>query len=368
MKLATPCDIDAIDKQLLNALQREIPLISEPFLAMATTLEISVDAVLERIGRLKEEQVIRQMSAIFDTKTLGYKSSLVAMKIAADHIDAAAVVINAHPGVSHNYKRNHEYNLWFTVAVPATGDVRGTIELLHHASGAQQTIILPTLRLYKIGVKLDLTGQEAKQEGPDEIYDEARRQEAMQHQLTEDDVTAIRVLQEDMPLTARPFSAWAAGSDWTEERLLTQAQTLAATGVMRRCAAILHHRNAGFKANAMVVWDVPVARTDEIGTFMATQREISHCYRRPTFPDWPFALFTMIHAPTYSDCMAVVDRIEAHCGVMPHQNLFSTKEYKKIRLKYFMPELDAWGDTHRHIEVSAAAKEHVLSIPVTGLV
>ena len=113
-------------------------------------------------------------------------------------------------------------------------------------------------------------------------------------------------------------------------------------GYLRRFAAILHHRNAGFKANAMVVWQVPQEQVDACGTEMALFREVSHCYRRPVYPSWPYPLFTMVHAETYSACTDVVKRIEARIGAFPHKNLFSTKEYKKVRVKYFTPALDTW--------------------------
>ena len=113
-------------------------------------------------------------------------------------------------------------------------------------------------------------------------------------------------------------------------------------GYLRRFAAILHHRNAGFKANAMVVWQVPEDQADACGVEMALFREVSHCYRRPIFPNWPYPLFTMIHAETHSACMDVIKRIEDKIGQFPHKSLFSTKEYKKTRVKYFTPELDTW--------------------------
>lgn len=111
---------------------------------------------------------------------------------------------------------------------------------------------------------------------------------------------------------------------------------------MRRFAAILYHRNAGFIANAMVVWQVPEAQVDEVGSEMGKFRQVSHCYRRPVYANWPYPLFTMVHAATHSACMDIVKQIEARVGEFPHKNLFSTKEYKKTRVKYFSPELDEW--------------------------
>ena len=332
---------DQVDKALLTEVQKAFPVEHRPFELLGKKLGISEQECLERVGRLKTTRVIRQLSAIFDTRSLGYQSTLVAMKADPARADEAAEVINQHPGVSHNYKRNDPFNLWFTVAVPPSDSLEQVVQILHTLAQAQETIILPTLRLYKIGVKLDLTGQEAPLESAEEIYDEKRRT-AAKPPLTEQDIRLIRILQEDLPMLEMPYTVWAEQAEMTEEELFAWAHRMEHLGYMRRFAAILHHRNAGFKANAMVVWQVPEEQVDTVGEGMARYREVSHCYRRPVYPNWPYPLFTMIHAETYAACMGVVKRIEEAVGQFPHKNLFSTKEYKKIRVKYFTPELDEW--------------------------
>jgi len=151
---------DSIDAALLGVLQESLPFVERPFEAMGKRCGLSEDETLRRIQALKDGKVIRQISAIFDTRSLGYASSLVAARIAPEKIDAAVAVINSHPGVSHNYLRNHEFNLWYTIAVPPTSrlGLNGTVNLLHQLSGADTTRLLPTLRLFKIGVRFDVEG------------------------------------------------------------------------------------------------------------------------------------------------------------------------------------------------------------------
>jgi DNA-binding Lrp family transcriptional regulator len=341
MDTAAVDTFDDIDKALLTEVQKRFPIDHRPFQVLGEKLGISEQECLRRVGRLKEQKVIRQLSAIFDTRALGYQSTLAAMKVNPDRVDEAAEVVNAHPGVSHNYKRNDPFNIWFTVAVPPTDSLEQVVNILHTLAGADETIILPTLRLYKIGVKLDLTGNEAPLENQDDIYNEQRRN-AQKPPLAEQDIRFIRILQEDLPQMEMPYAVWAEQAESTEEELFAWARRMEHLGYMRRFAAILHHRNAGFKANAMVVWQVPQEQVDHCGEQMALFREVSHCYRRPVYPSWPYPLFTMIHAQTYSGCMDIVKRIEERIGAFPHKNLFSTKEYKKIRVKYFTPELDTW--------------------------
>ena len=334
---------DEVDKALLTELQKQFPIDHRPFQMLGEKLGISEQQCLERVTRLKESKVIRQLSAIFDTRALGYQSTLTAMKVDPARVDEAAEVINQHPGVSHNYKRNDPFNIWFTIAVPPTDSLEQVIKILHALAKADETIILPTLRLYKIGVKLDLTGQEAPLESQEDIYDEKRRM-SPKPPLTDDDIRFIRIMQEDLPMLEIPYAVWAEQAEATEEELFAWARRMEHLGYLRRFAAILHHRNAGFKANAMVVWQVPQDHVDPVGEQMALFREVSHCYRRPVYPSWPYPLFTMIHAETHSACMDVVRRIEERVGQFPHKSLFSTHEYKKTRVKYFTPELDTWWE------------------------
>ncbi len=150
----------ATDATLLGVLQEQVPFVRRPFADLGKRCGLSEDETLARVKTLKQEKVIRQISAIFDTRSLGYASSLVAAKIAPENLDAAVAVINSHPGVSHNYLRNHEFNLWYTIAVPPTSrlGLDGSVDLLHRLSGAETTRLLPTLRLFKIGVRFDVEG------------------------------------------------------------------------------------------------------------------------------------------------------------------------------------------------------------------
>ena len=334
--------IDGIDKDLLNLIQREFPLEREPFEAMGRSLGLAGDEVIRRIEALKRGRVIRQISAIFDTRVLGYQSSLVAANIPPEKLGSGAKAINSHPGVSHNYERNNEFNLWYTVAVPPHSrlGLEGTVDVLHKISGAERTRILPTLKLFKIGVTLDMKeGATAKKEAPQ--YGEDDR-EGADRNISEDDKAAIRALQEDVPLTPRPFDLWGRQVGLSAEGLLERAYDLRRRKIMRRFSAVLYHRKAGFRANAMGVWKVPEARIDELGNMFAQYQAVSHCYRRPVYEDWPYALFSMVHGRTEEECEAVLDAMAEESGVMERLSLYSTREYKKTRVRYFTPEMEAW--------------------------
>lgn len=337
--------MDLTDRKLLNRLQNDFPLVERPFEELGKGLGISGDEVIERIRRLKgEEKVIRQISAIFDTRALGYHSSLVAMKVDPEQADQAAEVVNSHPGVSHNYKRNHAFNLWFTIALPPTRSLEGTVKRLHELAGADSTRILPTLRLFKIGVDLDMTGERDPAATSDPVYSDRKRPE--KSELTPLEIQAIRELQEDIALTHEPFQAMTDRMGLPVGELFGMARAFIERGQMRRFAAVLHHRQAGFKANAMAVWKAPVDRVEEIGTKMASFMAVSHCYQRPIYPDWPYNVFTMIHGHKAADCQKVVDAISEETEITEYAVLYSSKEYKKTRVRYFTEELDQWEEIH----------------------
>jgi DNA-binding Lrp family transcriptional regulator len=337
-----------LDAELLNAVQWNFPLEAAPFATLADRLGRTEADVIEALQAAKDAGVLRQLSAIFDTRALGYSSALVAAKVAPEHIDAAAAVINEHPGVSHNYKRNHAYNLWYTLAVPPGEDFDAHLDTLHRESGALVTRKLPTLQLYKIGVKLDMTGATAPDAKAEVLEHEKpeRRPDMEAPVLSERETAVIRLAQEDLPLVPRPFAAHAATIGLTEAELLAILESFRDRKLMRRFAAVMNHRTAGFKANAMGVWAVPEDRLGEVGPQMAGFAAVSHCYRRPTYEDWPYTVFTMVHGRSARECEDAIEAIRAETGVDEFTLLWSVKEYKKVRVRYFTPEWDDWRTTH----------------------
>ncbi|HWU40226.1 MAG TPA: AsnC family transcriptional regulator [Candidatus Acidoferrum sp.] len=336
--------MDDLDKRLLNVIQADFPLASRPFQVLGERLGLTEDEVIHRIAALKARRIIRQISAIFDTRSLGYKSSLVAMRVQPERLETAAAVVNGHPGVSHNYERNHVFNLWFTLAVPPTSDLEWTVEHLHAMAGADSTRTLPTLRLFKIGLQLDMEGRTGTErvESASVGYSDARRPSAGRDGLEPKDVAVIRELQEDIPLLPEPYRPMAERMGISESEFFASAAHLSARGYLRRMAAVLHHREAGFSANAMGVWVVPPERSEEVGQIMGSFKAVSHCYLRPTYPDWPYNIFTMVHGQAGRDCQEVISAISQATGITEYALLYSTKQYKKVRLKYFTPELDEW--------------------------
>ncbi len=327
--------LDRLDQLILNRLQSDFPLVPRPFAAIAQDLDLAEAEVLRRIKDLKVARVIRQISAIFDSRALGYQSSLVAFQINPERLDEAAGIVSAHPGVSHNYAREHRINLWFTITLPPGEDLRGTAEELGRRAGAEKILFLPTIRLFKIGVNFDLTGEA---DMTAETAPAADGVKAIQPAvLTPAETNAVRELQDDLPVESRPFARAAGRLGCREEELLDLGSSFIRRGVMRRFAAVIRHRKAGFAANAMGVWVVPEAEVDRVGTVMGSFAGVSHCYQRPSYPpEWPFNVFTMVHGRTLDDCREILGAISQRTGIHQYDLLLSTKEYKKVRVRYFM--------------------------------
>ena len=342
MTISTPgstTTMDLVDRKILNIIQTRFPLVELPFAEIGDEVELPEEEVIERIGELKGKNVVRQISAIFDTRRLGYKTTLVAMRLPADELDAAAQIINVHPGVSHNYARNGHFNLWFTVAVPPYEDLAETVEDMASRTGAESYRLMPTIKFFKIGVNFDMVKEEgaAKKYYSPDGYDRADGQnwnKAMP--ITDFEIEVIRELQEDVELTPRPFSPMAERLGIPLQELFDIADSLQERSLMRRFSAVLHHRRAGFRSNAMAVWKVPSERAIEVGNIMAQSRWVTHCYERPTFPDWPYTHFTMIHATSQDTCEDVAAELSEATGISEYQLLYSTREYKKTRVRYFV--------------------------------
>ncbi|MGZ6911587.1 MAG: siroheme decarboxylase subunit beta [Acidimicrobiia bacterium] len=341
-------ELTDLDADLLNAVQWSFPLTATPYADLAERLGRTEDEVIADLRAAKEAGVLRQLSAIFDTRALGYSSALIAAKVDPERIDEAAAIINEHPGVSHNYKRNHAYNLWYTLAVPPGEDFDAHLDVLHTASGAIVTRKLPTITLYKIGVKLDMTGQTAADAKAEVLEHEKpeRRPDMEAPVLSDVEIQAIRIAQDDLPLVPRPFAVQAEAIGVTEDELLAMLRSFTERKLMRRFAAVMNHRSAGFKANAMGVWAVPEDELAEIGPQMAGFAAVSHCYRRPTYEDWPYTVFTMVHGRTARECEDTIAAIASETGIDEYTLLWSVKEYKKTRVRYFTPDWDEWRASH----------------------
>ncbi|HJH31663.1 MAG TPA: Lrp/AsnC family transcriptional regulator [Methanosarcinaceae archaeon] len=147
--------------------------------------------------------------------------------------------------------------------------------------------------------------------------------------MDEIDTQLIKRTQDGITFTHAPFADIATELGISEKDIVARFKNLHKNGVIRRFGASIGHLAIGITANAMCTWNVPDERVEEIGAIMAGFSEVTHCYERPRFPDWPYNLFTMVHAYTREDCNKVAQEISKATGISDYDLLFSEREFKK---------------------------------------
>ncbi len=337
--------LDETDKRLLNLMQGSFGLVPRPFAGVAEQAGIAEDEVMSRVQRLLDKRIIREITPIFDTRALGYSSMLVAAKVDAQYPHRAAQFINSHPGVTHNYLRNHAFNLWFTLAVEPDSKLGldGTLRVMQERTGAESIRQLPTLKLFKIRMDLEM------ELGTDALAAAGEALDPIELDpipLSAEDIAVIRASQGPMAVRPDAYAPAAERLGVDEAEVLRRLESLRERGGLRRVAAILYHRRAGFSANGMGVWAVPEADVLDTGRRMAAFRGISHCYQRPTYPDWPYSVFTMAHGRSKEECDAILDSIAEATGIRERATLYSSTEFKKVRMLYFTGDFRRWEEEH----------------------
>lgn len=313
-------DIANRQKELLNVVQRSFPLVAQPYLALAEKFNISEETVIDDVRTMKELGIMRQISALFDTRAIGYMSALVATKIDDERIVHAAKIINAHPGVIHSCKRNHDYNFWYTIVIPPGQSIDAHVGLLEEMSGLKLTHKFVDLEKYQKDITPNM-----------EIP-----------RFSETELAIIRETQEDLPLVSRPFAAVAVEAQCSEDDVLNALAKFEEKKYLRNFSAVVNRHHVGYGTEVMCVWAVPEKDCGEIGRIMAGFTEVSDCTRRPTYGDWPYSIFTMINGRESSECEKTIATIAAETGISEYTLLWSIEEYKNVPVRYFTPEWDAY--------------------------
>jgi DNA-binding Lrp family transcriptional regulator len=337
-------ELDKINQDLLNIIQQDFPLKERPFKEIGKKLGISEKEVIKRLKELKSKKYIRFIGAIINTVSLGFNNLLVAFEMNPEEIDKAAEIVNSHPGVSHNYRRNDKYNLWFTIATPKDINIKKTVEILSNLSKAKKYLLLPALKIYKIGVILDASVKKRGRLFKEEVIPSIKKNISTEISPVEKKV--IKQIQNSIPLVQEPFKYLSSKLNLSSIEFLEIINNLIKKGIIRRFGAILSHRKLGYKYNVMAVWEVPEERVDECGKKISSLKAVTHCYKRPIYPDWPYSLYSMIHCRSKDECNLIINMILKETGIKNYKLLLSKKEYKKKRLKYFSDEFYKWEEKY----------------------
>ena len=311
---------------LLNPWQRDFPLVREPFAHIATSLGMAPDEVLAGYARLQGEGALSRIGGVF-AGNAGGAALLAAMAVPPERLDAVAAVVSSHPGVNHNYQREHHYNLWFVMTGQDDAAVRAAMQSLEETTGLI-ALQLRMLRAYRIDLGFDLRERTA----PAPMAAARAAQP-----VAEADRPLAALLEDGLPLTARPYDTWAQALGRTPESVLQTLQQWLDEGTLRRIGAIVRHHELGFDANAMTVFNIPDAQVDAFGEALAREPGVTLAYRRERAEGWPYNLYCMVHGRDRAAVHEVIARAIADVGLAPypHEVLFSCRRFKQTGPRRF---------------------------------
>lgn len=313
--------LDNLDHRLLDAFQRDLPLVPRPYAAMGEQLGISEAEVITRLARLKTGGLVSRVGATIRPNTAG-SSTLAAMAVPPGRIEEVAAIVGAEAGVNHSYLRDDDWNLWFVATAPDAAALERTLARISERAKLR-VLDLRLVRPFNIDLGFSLSGGQT----PARVRPPLRREV-----LTPEDAPLLQALSEGLALVPDPFAVLAASLNLDEHALLDRLRILQAAGIITRLGVIVLHRGMGWTANAMIVWDIAEEGIAEAGPLAAGCPGVTLCYQRRTVPGlWPYALYTMVHARTRDEALAVLDTLRAlppFSGV-PHRVLFSTRCFKQ---------------------------------------
>lgn len=324
--------MDELDRQILTTIQAALPIDARPFDALASRLGTGPEEVLRRVRRMQDNGVIRRLGPVFDSARLGYVSTLVAAQVPPDRLADVAERVGRLAGVTHSYERTHAYNLWFTLTAAAPAQLDQALERLRQDTGVGEFHSLPALAVYKIRVHFDLTEDTA----PDATAPPGAPGQTQP--LSEAEKRLVRLIQDGLPAEREPLAGVARQMGWPAARVVDQVRAWLVTGVIRRFGAVVRHQALGFAANGMAVFRVPAETVDAAGRQLAAYPQVSHCYRRPPLPGFPYNLYAMVHGRSEAEVRCVVGQMAREAALPDYDVLFSTREFKKVSMRYFLEE------------------------------
>lgn len=320
---------------LLNNWQRDFPLLGEPFAHIAARQDMTTQAVIEGYRSLLADGALSRIGGVFGAGT-GGAALLSAMAVPVARLDEVAQAVSSHPGVNHNYQREHHFNLWFVMTGRDAQCVEQAMQHLETVTG------LPALRLrmeraYRIDLGFDLRHKTAGH-GID-------AHTTLPVPVTDDEWALAALVEDGLPLIERPFDAWAQALNTSPHAVISTLKAWLEHGTLRRFGAIVRHHELGFDANAMTVFDVPDALVDDCGMALAREAGITLAYRRERASGWPYNLYCMVHGRDRDSVRAVIERVTATCGLQDHPRatLFSCKRFKQTGARRFRDLPLDWG-------------------------
>ncbi len=328
--------LDDVDATLIDEYQSGFPVAERPFRTVAADLGIEERDALERVEQLRERGIFRRFGAVLNPPVIG-SSTLAAVKAPEDRFNEIAEVINGYRQVNHNYRRDHEWNMWFVVTAGSRKRRNAILGEIEERTGCP-VLNLPMLTDYYIDLEFPVVNDDrfARESLTETTVSATRISEDAAADLSELDRRLLLEIQAGFPLTLTPYRDVAAAVDADVADVLAAVKRLLEDGCIKRVGCVVNHVVTGFDANCMVVWDVPDDELDARGEAVGALPYVTLCYHRPRRPelDWPYNVFTMVHGRDPAAVDAVIDELAAEHLPFDHERLRSTATLKQTGAQY----------------------------------
>ena len=323
--------MEDLTEKLLNDFQRNFPLNPMPFEQIAIALNTSTEVVIEKLKELQAKGAVSRVGPVFSPNTVGV-STLAAMAIPTEQLEQVAEQVSAYQQVNHNYEREHTFNLWFVATAENQEMLKETLDSIEKQT-TYKVLSLPLVKEYHIdlGFHMDLDGRKDIDKIEAAIPDSRPKALTAEAQLASAE-DLIEIIQSGLPLVARPYQEIAERLGWSEQLVIEKLKTMVDGGIIKRLGIVVRHHELGYRANAMVVWDVADDQVDKIGQQLGKQDCVTLCYQRPRMlPEWPYNLFCMVHGRNREEVLACIDDMTGGLSLenVPHTILFSGRRFKQ---------------------------------------
>jgi DNA-binding Lrp family transcriptional regulator len=329
-------DIDDIDAALVDGYQSGFPVAERPFRRVADALGVSETDALRRVQRLRERGIFRRFGAVLNPPVIG-ASTLAAVQAPEERFDEIAETINDYRQINHNYRRDHEWNMWFVVTAGSLSRRDAILADIEAETGCE-VLNLPMLTDFYIDLEFPVVNADrfARESVAETDASATRISETAAADLSPLDEALLLEIQDGFPLSKTPYRDVAEAVDATPGEVLTAVEGLRSDGCIKRIGCIVNHVVTGFDANCMVVWDVPDDDLEERGAAVGELPYVTLCYHRPRRPDqgWPYNMFTMIHGRDPEAVDQKVDELASEHLPVPHERLYSTETLKQTGAQY----------------------------------
>lgn len=333
--------MDNIDKKLLNITQTGFEITETPYEKIGSILGISEEETLSRLRKLKDEKVLRYIGASIDTSYLNFNGLLVAAKVPVEEIDSVAEIINSHPGVTHNYLRMNDFNMWFTILEPSCYEVEETAKKILEMAKIKDYMLLKSEKKYKLNFAVDANSSNY---GGFKFEEVQIKKEKSKMELKSEDIRIIERLKQPLPINSRPFHALSEEFNISEKKLLKKLLDYKDSGVIRKIGGIVSQRKLGYKYNALVLWNVQKDKIDDFAKKLANMKNISHCYRRTTYQNWEYSIYSMFHCFDENHFKELLKFLSDGEPLNEYMILQTKKELKKQRMNFSKLDYSKWHE------------------------